>query len=256
MSNNPSQPSGAELQGKPQETPGNLPAKASADVPIYTEAQLQEKIKEEQSKIRKGESAHYKSLETENQELKAAKSALELQVEDVKVLKAQIAELHDLKTEDLPKEAKDYLKLKATLTEQITRNKSEVDTLKGRLNTYETADKDTLVERLAERTGMKKGTLSRLPLEHLKSMDADIPEQKKESKTEPPADTKQIPATEGQQPPVTNDGKMPPPELGGTPGSGLSDADFWKAYGQPGFNPTPADNARAQQIYNRALSGG
>jgi len=256
MSNNPSQPSGAELQGKPQETPGNLPAKASADVPIYTEAQLQEKIKEEQSKIRKGESERYKNLETENRELKAANSALELQVEDVKVLKAQITELDELKTEGLPKEAKDYLKLKATLTEERIRGKSELDSLKTRLATYETDNKNTLVERLAERTGMKREMLSKLPLEHLKSLDADIPEQKKEAKTEPPADTKQLPATEGQQPPVTNDGKMPPPELGGTPGSGLSDADFWKAYGQPGFNPAPADNARAQQIYNRALSGG
>jgi formate dehydrogenase maturation protein FdhE len=253
MSKSGSQPSGAELQEKPQETPVDPPAKAPANAPIYTEAQLQEKIKEatakEMSQLRKGESERYKKLETDFLTLKAEKLELEGRVEDVEVYKAQIAELDALKTADLPTEAKAYTKLMASLKENETRGLKEVKSLKERLEKYEATDKETLISNLATKLSISKDTLNKFPIEHLKDLATEA-----DSKPETKVDETKVESDTTKTEPID---KMPAPETGAIQsGGGLPDKEFWKAYGQPGFNATPADHKRAGEIRNRALKGG
>jgi hypothetical protein len=249
MSNSESQPSGAKLQDKPQVTPANPPAKATAEVPIYTETQLQEKIKEAQSNIRKGEGERYKKLETEFLTLKADKLALESQVEDIEVLKEQIATLHDLKTENLPAEAKEYIKLIASQKENEVRGLKTLKPLMDRLGKYENSAKETLVNDLSVDTGLSKETLMKFSVEHLKEM-----QDTRATKTETKGDETKVAEPVAETKPVD---KMPSVETGAIQaGGGQSDADFWKAYGQKGFAATPADHKRAKELYDKSIKGG
>jgi hypothetical protein len=245
---NLSQPSGAKLQEKSQETPTNPPTDASAEAPIYTKTQTQELIKEavskEMSQLRKGEAKRYEKLEADYLTLKSDKLALESQVEDVEVLKGQIAELHELKTEGLPTEAKDYLKLKAQVKEAEIRGSKDYKSLKERLEKYETTEKSILVEKLVKTLGISKETLNKFPIEHLKDLDS-------EEVAKPEA---KVPEATTEKEPVD---KMPAPETGAIQsGGGQTDAEFWKAYGQPGFQATPADHKRANEIRTKAIKGG
>ncbi len=140
------QSSGTKPQGSSQGTPNNSPA-GNAHTPagneeepkLYTESQLQEKLKEQQSSLRKGFEKERKAFEIKLSEANEELASLQAKDLDIEALKKINKRLQDEIDEGLPedaKEAKDkYLKKMAVLTE------SETKGWKGLKSTVEELDR-------------------------------------------------------------------------------------------------------------------
>jgi len=158
MANTQSATKQTDVAGKSQETPTNPPTK-DADVPVYTEAQLQGKLSAQQSKIRK----EIQPLKDEIVALKAAKSALEATMEDIEVLKETVAKLHGEIEDGLPEDAKEavnkYLKKMATLTESEKRMAKDWKSKEEELSQYRKSDLEKLADTLVLTFGVSKEDL-------------------------------------------------------------------------------------------------
>jgi hypothetical protein len=148
---------GAETAGKTAGNSGNPSGQATdssgnkkEEPKVYTEAQFQEKLKEAQQSIRKGETKRVEGLQAEVATLKTSLETAEGQIEDQTVLKAQIKKLHEEIEGGIPDEGKDainkYLKKLADLTEAETRGMKGLKKMDDELKTYKKTDLQSLID--------------------------------------------------------------------------------------------------------------
>ena len=235
------------VQDKVQETPSNPPQKGSkspTEELKYTENQWREM----QAKIRK----EIQPLKDKVRDIESEKDALLSQVDTFKdnedVLKQTVADLHGEIEEGIPQDAKEavtkYLKKQALLNEREIKHRKEVGKFQGDIEGVKRSKLETFAQTLSEKYGVDKDKL----LEYSSEQDMKVYA----------LDNMDFTKSKGEVTPTVipvETEKLPKPETP-TSSGGTSDDAFWKAYGQPGFNPGPADHKRAKEIYNKMMQGG
>ncbi len=217
--------------------PGESAPEGEKQVRTYTETEYGQMRSSMQSKVNEAQ--------RELRELKAAHTTLQEDLEAAQrrsaSLEEEVNETYDdekLKTAilKLRKEKLDFENIKST----FSRDKEEFDRI-----AKDAAGKDQtkLAERLASQFGVDVNAL----------MEFDTPEKMKAYALDN-FDSSRV--TKGETPKEPEGEKLDKPITPVVTSGGLGDDAFWKAYGQPGFNPTPDDHKRAKEIKNKALQGG
>ncbi len=142
---------------------GNQNSGAGKKEELYTEAQLQAKIKEAQVKIRTGQATAISNIQKEIDALRTEKAALETQIEEQTVLKETIADLHGKLEEGISDDAKAefnrWAKERSAIREERIRGSKDFKTMQEKLSKYEKSDREKMAETLSAESGVSKEEL-------------------------------------------------------------------------------------------------
>ncbi len=235
------QPDGKQVTSSDASVAGESSPGGEKAIRTYTETEygqmrssMQAKINEAQKELREIKAAH-ETLQGDLETAQRRSATLEEEVNEAysdEKLKAAVLKLRKDKLE--------FENFKSTFTKE----KEEFDRI-----AKDTARKDqsVLAERLANQFGVDVNALMEFDTpEKMKAYALDNFDASKVVKAEPKEETPKPP--EGE--------KLDKPIIPTATSGGLGDAEFWKAYGQPGFQASPADHKRAMEIKSKATQGG
>jgi len=144
------------------------------------------------------------------------------------------------------KSEKDFEAAKKSLREA----NREVARLQGLLDGHEAAGRQETAQTLAHKFGVDVDVL--LGFDTTEKMKAYALDNMDPAKAKTHGET--------GEPPPAGDTSSPAPKpavISATSSGGeTSDAQFWKQYGERGYNPTPADHKRAKELRDKMIRGG
>ncbi len=146
------------------------------------------------------------------------------------------------------KSEKDFDAAKKSLREA----NREVARLQGLLDGHEAAGRQETAQTLADKFGVEVDVLLGFDTtEKMKAYALDNMDPAK-IKAEPPGKPGDTPPAGDTAPPAPKPAVIPATSSGGE----TSDAQFWKQYGERGYNPTAADHKRAKELRDKMIRGG
>jgi len=193
-------------------------------------------------------------------DLRASLRAAETRATDLEdaaeSLKEKVVLLQSEVDNGIPDDVKEYRskteKERESDRKAIREANREINRLTQLLDNHESAGRQSEAQKLADKYGVDVNAL--LEFDTTEKMKAYALDNMDTTKFATPAETQEKAASTV----VESVKPEPKPAVVSATNAGgeVSDAQFWKAYGQPGFDPTPADHKRAKELREKMIRGG